>query len=723
MHVETYSGGKDKKITYVRLVRSFREGKKVRKEIVQVFGRLDELKKSTNDPDILEHLKAKYAEQSSARKVQKQSELATKLQAVLSAADTPANTEGCFTLNYAWWPLRKIWNSLTLHSRINYLQKTGCKARYSLNSILSYMVFCKIIDPASVISQFDRRDSFIGNPIGEHATLNACYQSLQWLNDHKDELFKTVNRKLDQDFGKDRASLVFYDVTNTYFESSLTDEERGYEQVDYHERLLDALIEEVQAGNLEASLLEEEEIDLCKIPRDVWARIESKKLRYLRMRGPSKEHRTDLPLVSVALVIDKNGFPMDFEVFAGNSSEFKTMTQAIDTLQAKYHFLKTVLVADRGLNSASNLKMLEDRGFGFLMSQKVSNLGGKLTDAMTDLSGYEDLVIGSPEHGKFKVIADYQKTNSQDPAETVSTTLVFTFSEKRKKRDEAILEAWRKVIEEKAAKKEELKASKYGWRGMVKTETVLPEEQAEETEEAKKEINKKARAKAKKAVKIIVGVDEKIYEKKRKLAGFAGMVYKEAPELAGESHNEKQLGPEEEKIRLNRIGRYVAATYHILNQIEDCFRIMKSHLGFRPVRVWNSDHIRGHIGVCVLSLLVLRLLQHAVHKEGTKLSIDMLIRSLQDAKVAVLKSDQQLLFLKLKSFENLRRNWRDVSNEELVQKIKAGEIKTSFLPEILKSCGLEELPTLSNRADLERCLKTKFHNDEETVTPVIYKLL
>lgn len=220
-----------------------------------------------------------------------------------------------------------------------------------------------------------------------------------------------------------------------------------------------------------------------------------------------------------------------------------------------------------------------------------------------------------------------------------------------------------------------MKASKYGWRGMVKTETVLPEDESEETEEAKKEINKKERAKAQKAVKIIVGVDEKVYEKKKRLAGFAGMVYKEAEELTGELHGERQLEPEEEKIRLNRIGRYAASTNHILNQIEDCFRIMKSHLGFRPVRVWNSGHIRGHIGVCVLSLLVLRLLQHAVHKEGTKLSIDMLIRSLQDAKAAVLKSDQQLLLLKLKSFENLRRNWRSVSNEELVQKIKEGEIK------------------------------------------------
>ena len=46
--------------------------------------------------------------------------------------------------------------------------------------------------------------------------------------------------------------------------------------MDYHERLYAALREEVEAGNLEASLLEEDEIDLCRIPSDVWARIESK---------------------------------------------------------------------------------------------------------------------------------------------------------------------------------------------------------------------------------------------------------------------------------------------------------------------------------------------------------------------------------------------------------------------------------------------------------------
>lgn len=51
------------------------------------------------------------------------------------------------------------------------------------------------------------------------------------------------------------------------------------------------------------------------------------------MRGPSKEHRFDLPIVSMALIIDGNGFPMDFAVYAGNASEFRTMRQSIDAFK------------------------------------------------------------------------------------------------------------------------------------------------------------------------------------------------------------------------------------------------------------------------------------------------------------------------------------------------------------------------------------------------------
>lgn len=69
------------------------------------------------------------------------------------------------------------------------------------------------------------------------------------------------------------------------------------------------------------------------------------------MRGPSKKHRFDLPLVSVAMVIDRNGFPMDVCVYSGNSSEFKTMKNSIEALKKKYEIGSSIVVADRGLNS------------------------------------------------------------------------------------------------------------------------------------------------------------------------------------------------------------------------------------------------------------------------------------------------------------------------------------------------------------------------------------
>ena len=51
---------------------------------------------------------------------------------------------------------------------------------------------------------------------------------------------------------------------------------------------------------------------------------ELKQYLFLRMRGLSKEHRFDLPLISIALVIDELGFPVDYEIYAGCSSEFTT---------------------------------------------------------------------------------------------------------------------------------------------------------------------------------------------------------------------------------------------------------------------------------------------------------------------------------------------------------------------------------------------------------------
>lgn len=156
--------------------------------------------------------------------------------------------------------------------------------------------------------------------------------------------------------------MIFYDVTNVYFETALSDLECGRQQIDFQDRLQRELELAYESGELDSSCFDDEGRLLpCPKADDFIKKIQEQKIEYLRMRGPSKEHRFDLPLASIALVINEEGIPIDFYVYAGNASEFKTMSSSIESLKQKYNVKESIVVADRGLNSAANLKMLQTK--------------------------------------------------------------------------------------------------------------------------------------------------------------------------------------------------------------------------------------------------------------------------------------------------------------------------------------------------------------------------
>lgn len=103
--------------------------------------------------------------------------------------------------------------------------------------------------------------------------------------------------------------MVFYDVTNAYFETDLTDMERGYEQKDFAENLRSMAFDALDHGELPENCFDEDgNIVADKLTPEFLEKVADSKTQYLRMRGPSKEHRFDLPIVSMALIIDGNGF-------------------------------------------------------------------------------------------------------------------------------------------------------------------------------------------------------------------------------------------------------------------------------------------------------------------------------------------------------------------------------------------------------------------------------
>ena len=65
--------------------------------------------------------------------------------------------------------------------------------------------------------------------------------------------------------------------------------------------------------------------------------------------------------------------------------------------------------------------------------------------------------------------------------------------------------------------------------------------------------------------------------------------------------------------------RTVIDKYHGLTQIEDQFRVMKSDLEARPIYVRTPEHVNAHLLICLISLILMRIIQKRIKEyEGKK---------------------------------------------------------------------------------------------------------
>ena len=691
MFISTENGGRNGKNKYVVLkerVLSERTGK-YSYRVLKRFGRRDAM-----TDEAYEGLKAQYAQgREEKRRLAASQHMETMLKAVealelsLTVRPTP--------LNYGYYALKAIWNDvLQLNTKFAYLQKRT-RLQFDVNRAASFLAFQKVLEPTSILGSCNRRDEYVGDPLGD-VVLDNCYDTYDFLKENKDSLLKFINKRMDAAYGTERATLVFYDVTNAYFEAPLTDAEMEYEQKDYFERFIEAAETLRDSGELDSKYWNADgELDIKSLPPDVVEKIDEAKIKYLRMRGPSKEHRTDLPIVSIVMVIDKYGFPMDFEVFSGNTSEFKSMPAVIDAFKKRYKINEAVVVADRGINSASNLNMLRKHELGFLVAQKVTQFPDRIKKKLFEDEKYRPINPNKPDEGRFRVIKNWTKGKGDT---TVKCTLVLTWNEKRAKRDNAILDALVSLIQAKKARGDKVGKSRSAWAQLVKTESDVEQP--------------------------ILGVNEEELQKKRRLAGYAAMVYaapgpesqpsstKEAPSLSVQKTDEPEMDDDEMPYPL-------AATYKKLTEIEACFRIMKSQLGLRPMFVRNSNHIRGHITVCFLALLIIRIIQERLANAGTALSIAEITRALRTAQVVPIKMKKGFYYLSLGNRRSLRSADPWVSTADLIKRLRKGELQNQDqLALVMKACGLEVPATLCSRVELGQALGTRFSSDRAVIPPL-----
>jgi transposase len=91
-------------------------------------------------------------------------------------------------------------------------------------------------------------------------------------------------------------------------------------------------------------------------------------------RGYSRDHRPDCKQVCIALVVTFDGFPLGYEVFAGNTHDSKTLQAIVATMEARHGVLGRVWIADRGMASAENLAWLRESGRRYIIGAPKSEL-------------------------------------------------------------------------------------------------------------------------------------------------------------------------------------------------------------------------------------------------------------------------------------------------------------------------------------------------------------
>lgn len=430
--------------------------------------------------------------------------------------------------NYGYRFLEAIYEKLDLGS---FFTSINFKGQYSLNEIFKFLTFQRILNPDSKRATFQNIQSFY--KYFDDYSLDDVYRSLDIFDKYKIELQKYINDKIKEIIGRD-TSYAYYDVTNYY-----------------------------------------NEIDFPKDEND------------LRQRGVSKEHRVD-PIIQLGLFIDSNGLPISMSLFKGNTSDTKTLQPVMKEIKANYNLNRLIVVADKGLNSTSNINYIVNNNDGYVVSQILKGKkGNRYHEQLFEESNYTYNQNGTFKYKLFE--EDYEIINLEGEKETRKRKVLIYW-----KLEDVILEA--KKRDDKLARAlkslgNNAYAIKHTYEQYIK-ELHTVDETGEIADKVERVLD-----------------NDKVSED-AKYDGYFCIITSE----------------------LDYDYKKILEVYGNLWKIEESFRITKSDLEVRPIYVNTTEHINGHFMICYTALVIIRLLQL---KLKNKLSTERIVKALNSCRCTI----------------------------------------------------------------------------------------
>lgn len=161
----------------------------------------------------------------------------------------------------------------------------------------------------------------------------------------------------------------------------------------------------------------------------------------IRKNGYSKDLKFNQPQVVLALMVTKEGLPIGYELFSGDTFDGHTLIPSLKILRDKYNVDNVVYVADSGMFNNDNLKeleMLEEYNFNYIVGARIKNMQKNIKEQILNKNNYKEL-------NSEISIANITLDNGRK--------LVVTYSLKRARKDKADREKAIKKLKDKLEKK------------------------------------------------------------------------------------------------------------------------------------------------------------------------------------------------------------------------------------------------------------------------------
>jgi transposase len=289
-------------------------------------------------------------------------------------------------------------------------------------------------------------------------------------------------------------------------------------------------------------------------------------------RGYSRDHRPDCKQVCIGLVVTFDGFPLGYEVFAGNTHDSRTLQTIVATMEARHGMLGRVWITDRGMASADNLAWLRQTGRRYIIGAPKSELK-KFSSALATADGWRTVHEG----------VEVKLTRHPETEETV----ILCRSADRRSKEQAMHDKFSQRIEEALGR---LAARLARSKKRIDPATV------------NRQIGRILQQNQRSAARFAITLEPDGCP-----AGFRlGVVHNAAfDDWAALSEGAYLLRSNITDWSDQQLWK----AYIQLTQAEAAFRIQKDQLNVRPVWHQRAERVQAHILVCFLAFVLWKSLE------------------------------------------------------------------------------------------------------------------